>query len=167
MLADHRTMARYNAWANRRLHAACATLGDEALRRPRKAFFSSIMGTLNHILLVDELYRDRLEKRKTRFTRLDEILHESIVPLSDAQFAEDERYIKIMDSLTDSDLLAPFGFFTIPDNEWFELPLGVCLTNLYQHQIHHRGQAHNMLSQADLDPPPLDFILFSHENHAE
>ena len=45
--------------------------------------------------------------------------------------------------------------------EYFSLPLRRCLTNLFQHQIHHRGQTHHMLSHAGIDPPPLDFIKFS------
>ena len=76
MLIDLPTAARYNAWANRRIYAACANLSHEERVRDRRGFFRSIHGTLNHILLSDLIYRERLEKKPTTFTRLDEILYE-------------------------------------------------------------------------------------------
>ena len=51
-------------------------------------------------------------------------------------------------------------FDTVGTGEYFSLPLRLCLTNLFQHQIHHRGQVHNMLSQAGIAPPPLDIVKF-------
>lgn len=160
MIADVATMARYNAWANKELHAACATLRAEDYHRPRGAFFGSIHGTLNHIYLVDVLYRDRLEKRRTRIKRLDEILCDALADLSAAQADEDRRYIDIMEAMSEQALDGPFGFHTIPDNQYWELPLRICLGNLYQHQIHHRGQTHDMITQAGYEAPPLDYIHF-------
>lgn len=160
MLTTPGTMARYNAWANARLHAACATLPETALTQPRQAFFGSILGTLNHILLVDILYRDRLEKKPVRFKRLDETLHPALAPLTADQVAQDEWYVEAMDALPAERLAEPFPFYTLPDNEYWTCSLEICLGNLFQHQIHHRGQTHNMLSQAALDPPPLDYITF-------
>jgi uncharacterized damage-inducible protein DinB len=164
MLTDPVTLAKYNAWANARLHAACATLPHADLVKPRKAFFGTILGTLNHILLVDILYRDRLEKNPVRFQSLRETLHPELSPLSADQRAQDAWYIDHMAALGPDKLAEPFPFYTLPDNEYWSLPLEICLANLFQHQIHHRGQTHNMLSQADLDPPPLDYIAFRIEH---
>lgn len=160
MLTDAATLARYNAWANARLHSACATLPPDQLDLQRNAFFGSIMGTLNHILLVDILYRDRLEGRPTRFRKLNETLHTTLAPLSADQAAQDVWYVEAMAAMDPARLSQPFPFYTLPDNEYWSCPLDVCLGNLFQHQIHHRGQTHNMLSQAGLDPPPLDYITF-------
>ena len=161
MLTDPATLARYNAWANARLHSACATLSAAELANQRKAFFGSIMGTLNHILLVDILYRDRLKKKPTRFKKLNETLHTDLAALTRDQQEQDRWYIDEMAKLDPARLSQPFPFYTLPDNQYWSCPLDICLGNLFQHQIHHRGQVHNMLSEAGVPPPPLDFVNFS------
>ena len=161
MLIDLPTAARYNAWANRRLYAACTGLSHEERIRDRRGFFRSIHGTLNHILLSDLIYRERLEKKPTTFTRLDEILHDDFEPLRDAHFSQDAWYVGFCDALEPAELDGILSFDTVETGEYFSLPLRRCLTNLFQHQIHHRGQTHHMLSHAGVDPPPLDFIKFS------
>ena len=161
MLIDLPTAARYNAWANRRLYAACAELTYEERIRDRRGFFRSIHGTLNHILLADLIYRERLERKPTTFTRLDAILHDDFDALRDAHVAQDEWYVGFCDALDPAALDGILSFDTVGTGEYFSLPLRRCLTNLFQHQIHHRGQTHHMLSHAGIDPPPLDFINFS------
>jgi uncharacterized damage-inducible protein DinB len=161
MLLDLPTAALYNAWANRRIYTACATLSDEELARDRGGFFKSILGTLNHILLADLIYRERLEKMVTTFTHLDEILHHDFFALREAQESQDEWYVGFAHSLPPAALDGILSFDTVETREHFSLPLRRCLTNLFEHQIHHRGQTHHMLSHAGVDPPPLDFIKFS------
>ena len=161
MLIDLPTAARYNAWANKRIYAACAGLSHEDRVRDRRGFFRSIHGTLNHILLSDLIYRERLEKKPTTFTRLDEILHEDFDTLRDAHVAQDEWYVGFCDALDPAELDDTLSFDTVETGEYFSLPLRRCLTNLFQHQIHHRGQTHHMLSHAGTDPPPLDFVKFA------
>ena len=160
MLIDLPTAARYNAWANRRLHRACAVLPPEELARDRRGFFGSIIGTLNHVLLADLIYRERLEKKPTSFSRLNEILHEDLPPLTAAQHSQDAWYVEFADALGPAELEGTLSFDTVETGEYFSLPLRACLTNLFEHQIHHRGQTHHMLSHAGIDPPPLDFIKF-------
>ena len=161
MLLDLPTAARYNAWANARLYAACAELSHEERILDRRGFFRSIHATLNHILLSDLIYRERLEKKPTTFTRLDEILHEEFEPLRAAHEAQDRWYVGFADGLDPAALDGTLSFDTVETGEYFSLPLRRCLTNLFQHQIHHRGQTHHMLSHAGKDPPPLDFVKFS------
>ncbi len=161
MLLDLLNAARYNAWANKRLHAACAELDREALWLDRKAFFKSIMGTLNHTLLADVLYRQRLEKKPVTFKKLNEILHQDFEPLRQHQQENDAWYISYCDDLSDDALDGTLSFDTVETGEYFSLPLRRCLTNLFQHQIHHRGHVHHMLSHAGIDPPPVDFIKYA------
>ena len=161
MLLDLPTAARYNAWANRRIYDACATLSADDLALDRRGFFKSILGTLNHILLADVLYRQRLEKEPTHFTRLDEILHRDFAALRAAQEEQDRWYVGFADTLPPAALDGTLSFDTVETGEHFSLPLRRCLTNLFEHQIHHRGQTHHMLSHAGVSPPPLDFIKFS------
>ena len=160
MLNDMNAAARYNAWANRRVYAACEPLSADELARDRGAFFASIMGTLNHILLADLIYRERLEKTPTTFTRLDAILYTDFAALRDAQAAQDDWYVAFTAAIDPARLDADLSFDTVGTGEYFSLPLRLCLTNLFQHQIHHRGQVHNMLSQAGIAPPPLDIVKF-------
>ena len=161
MLVDLPTAARYNAWANRRLYSVAGALPADELAADRRGFFGSILGTLNHILLADLIYRERLERVPTRFTRLDEVLHTEFDALRTAQFDQDLWYISFCDALDPAELEGTLSFDTVETGEYFSLPLRNCLTNLFQHQIHHRGQTHHMLSHAGLDPPPLDFVQFA------
>ncbi len=161
MLLDLPTAARYNAWANQRLYAACAALSHEERILDRRGFFRSIHATLNHILLSDLIYRERLEQRPTTFTRLDEILYEEFDALRAAHAEQDGWHIGFADALDPAALDGLLSFDTVETGEYFSLPLRRCLTNLFQHQIHHRGQTHHMLSDAGQDPPPLDFVKFS------
>ena len=161
MLIDLPAAARYNVWANARVYAACAGLPHEERILDRRGFFRSIHGTLNHVLLSDLIYRERLEKKPTTFTRLDEILYEDFDTLRDTQAAQDAWYVEFCDALDPAELDGTLSFDTVETGEYFSLPLRRCLTNLFQHQIHHRGQTHHMLSHAGIDPPPLDFIKFA------
>ena len=89
------------------------------------------------------------------------ILHEDFDALRDAHAAQDEWYVGFCYALDPAELDGTLSFDTVETGEYFSLPLRRCLTNLFQHQIHHRGQTHHMLSHAGIDPPPLDFIKFS------
>jgi uncharacterized damage-inducible protein DinB len=160
MLLDLPTAARYNTWANKRLYEVAGKLSDEELAEDRRGFFKSILGTLNHILLADLIYRERLEKKPTSFTRLDEILHTDFGKLKLAQFEQDDWYLKFCNDLDPKELEGTLSFDTVETREFFSLPLRMCLTNLFQHQIHHRGQTHHMLSHAGMEPPPLDVVQF-------
>ena len=160
MLIDLPTAARYNAWANTRIYAACAGLSHEERTLDRRGFFKSIHGTLNHILLADLIYRERLEKKPTTFSRLDEILYDDFDELRSAHRKQDQWYIEFSDALDPAELDGTLSFDTVETGEYFSLQLRQCLTNLFEHQIHHRGQTHHMLSHAGIDPPPLDFVKF-------
>ena len=165
MLAHPHTTALFSAWANQRIHAACAALSAAEIALDRGAFFGSILGTLNHILLVDLLYRERIEGEKTRFASLDQILHEDVDELAQAQAASDAYYAQLLRSMTAAELDEAQGFFTLLDEpEYWEVPRWVYYSNLFQHQVHHRGQVHNMLSQAGIDPPPIGFIEYQLEH---
>lgn len=162
MLAHPPLLAQFNAWANRRLHAAAASLPAEDVARDRGAFFGSILGTLNHICLVDLLYRDRIEGRKSPFQGLDDILHATMPALTAAQAEIDAWFLAYAESLSEADLAGEIVFTTLLDQpeEW-RVPRMVYLTNLAQHQVHHRGQAYALLNQAGVDVPSIGFIEYT------
>ena len=168
MFATFQKLARYNAWANRRMHRTCARLTVRALTQDRSAFQSSVYLTLEHIYAADRLYRDRLEKRPISLTWPIEQLFEGLDELTEAQFALDEWYISYMSSVTQEQVDADWPFTSLDDEPvHVNETLGTCLSNLYQHQVHHRGQVHNMLSQVGVYPPPMDYILFAMEDRGD
>lgn len=161
MIVDLPMAARYNQWANRRIYDASMKLDDAARKEDRGAFFKSIHNTLNHVLLSDLIYRERLEKKPTSFSRLDEVLYGDFEDLRAAHAANDAWYVGFADSMDEETLAGTLSFDTVETGEHFSLPLRTCLANLFEHQIHHRGQTHHMLSHAGIDPPPLDIVKFA------
>jgi len=148
-----RAMAYNNAWANRRLLGACLGLGQEAFLAARTGFFPSIARTLNHILTVDWFYVDALEGGTLGYAAFeDENPYDAAADLMEAQSAVDRRLIAVCDApdTLDEDVRVIRG-----DRVQVERRDRLLL-HLFQHQIHHRGQAHAMLSGAIEKPPQLD-----------
>lgn len=163
MMAEHfQLLARFNRWANERLLDACGRLSEEAYLKPRKAFFGSIHGTLDHLLACDILWSDRLEGRPSEIHALDQSLHRDLAGLRARRRAEDARLMAIVGRFDEAALGGSLRYALL-DGEDFETPLPALLGTIFNHQTHHRGQVHNMLSQADLEPPPLDIIDYLDE----
>ena len=160
MLAAHfRTMAAYNRWANRRLYDAAARLGDADYRADRGAFFRSLHGTLNHILVTDRVWMQRLTGRGEAPAALDAILYERLADLTVAREEEDERIASFVARLDNAALAQPVAYRSLKGAE-FSNPLGALLANLFNHETHHRGQAHAILTSLEQDAPSLDLIQF-------
>jgi uncharacterized damage-inducible protein DinB len=156
-LAEHfRHMARNNAWANRRLAKACAGLSAADFRAPRTGFFPSLSQTLNHILICDLYYVASLEGRSDARTAFDD---EEPFPdpaaYAAAQQAVDRRLVAYCDGLTPARLGDPVNLDRGADGIRQDRAADI-LAHLFQHQIHHRGQAHAMLSATAVKPPQLD-----------
>lgn len=156
-----------NAWANLRLLRACAVLDDAEFAAPRSGFFPSLKDTLNHIVTVDWLYVDALERAVAgRSVNADAArFFEPPAPfstcatLTQAQHEVDRRLIALCAGLSDS---SPIVSIQRADHVQRE-PLVRVLAHLFQHQIHHRGQAHAMLSDTRVEPPQLDEFFLAEE----
>lgn len=149
-------MAQNNAWANRVLHGACRQLSEEEYHAERSGFFPSIALTLNHIWEVDRYYLSALQGIEIHYDSREEGLHfGSFAELSAAQFAEDRRFIEICAALTEGDLARKVRFVR-PGNEIVHEELPAVIGHLAQHDVHHRGQVHAMLSSTSVAPPQLD-----------
>lgn len=157
-----RTMARYNVWANARLYDACAALPAGELARDRRAFFGSILGTLNHMLVADRIWRGRIEGFDPAIPSLDTVLHEDFAELRAAREDEDDRWVALVDAQDAAALAAPVHYRTMAGSE-HATRLGHILAHVVNHGTHHRGQAHGLLSQVPADPPPLDLIYYLRE----
>lgn len=156
-------MARFNAWVNERVYDAVAGLPDDDYRADRKAFFGSIHNTLNHLLVVDRLWTGRIEGVDRGARSLDQILHDDFASLRAARREEDERLVALVDRLSDAELAAPVRYRRILGDGPQETRCDHILVTLFNHQTHHRGQVHAMLTQAGVVTPPLDVIFFLEE----
>ena len=159
-----RASARNNAWANHRLYGACAKLSHEELREERTAFFPTIMKTLNHILIVDWYYVDALVREgqgRSVFDKGEETFTD-FVPLRVAQRAVDMKLLKFVESTSDEKNLETIVEIQRLDHVQRETVTDVLL-HLYEHQIHHRGQVHAMLSGTSVEPPQLDEFFLREE----
>jgi uncharacterized damage-inducible protein DinB len=160
MLSHFQMFADYNRWANARVYEACAALSDEEWRADKGAFFGSAKGTLNHILAADRIWLKRFTGTGDAPTSLDATLYDSFADLRAAREAEDQRIIDWVDSLTDADFSGIVSYTPVSTPDRIELPLGRILTHVFNHQTHHRGQAHTILTSLGRPSVVLDLIYF-------
>lgn len=150
-------MAEYNTWANARLYRMASQLSDEQLRRDVGAYFKSLHGTLNHLLVADRIWMRRLTGTGEAPTRLDAILFEDLAGLSEARRAEDERIERFVKGLSDAQLEATFEYRTLKGAA-MQQPLRETLAHVFNHQTHHRGQVSTLLFQAGHDVGVTDLL---------
>jgi uncharacterized damage-inducible protein DinB len=148
-------MARYNTLANRKLYEACSQLTDEERKRIRPAFFKSIHGTLNHIMVGDRIWMGRFEGKQMPSTNLDAILYEEFDELQQVRVIEDERIEAWMSGLNEDFLSKTISYVNNQGNQHTD-PVNLLLAHFFNHQTHHRGQIHDLLSQTEIPPPSLD-----------
>ena len=160
MKAHFDSLARYNEWANRRLYAAAAELSDAEYRSDRGAFFKSMHGTLNHLLVTDRIWMKRFTGEGDAPTALDAILHRALPKLRTAREAEDRRIIDWLSGLSDKALSGRFTYMTLSDMRTVSQRLAPALAHVFNHQTHHRGQAHMILTVLGRPSVPLDLAHF-------
>ena len=156
-------MAGYNAWCNERVYDVAAQLSDADYRADRGAFFRSVHGTLNHLLVTDRIWLKRFSGTGEAPNRLDPILFEDLAGLRAARAREDERIVSYIDSLSDADLAGRIRYKTITNPAEIEQPLAPALVHFFNHQTHHRGQVHCLLTGFGLEAPSVDLILFQRQ----
>ncbi len=152
-------LARNNAWANHRLLGACARLSHGDLHATRTSFFPTIMKTLNHILTVDWYYVDALAREGRGLAVFDdEEPFSELAPLREAQRACDKKLGALVETVDVE------GEVKLQRRDHVQVERAVdVLLHLFQHQIHHRGQVHAMLSGTPVAPPQLDELFLREE----
>ncbi|MGE0340887.1 MAG: DinB family protein [Xanthobacteraceae bacterium] len=167
-IARYIMFASYNAWANERIYNAAEKLTAEEYRADRGAFFKSVHGTLNHILVADRIWMKRFTGQGDAPNRLDAILHEDFVSLRAARDREDARIEAYIGQLTEDELASTFTYTTITNPKQVTQPLSPALDHFFNHQTHHRGQAHAILTglRGRDFAPSLDLILYQRETGA-
>jgi uncharacterized damage-inducible protein DinB len=156
--------ARYNAWANELIYDATAALPDADYRADRGVFFKSLHGTLNHLLVADRIWMKRFTGSGDAPGRLDAILFEDLASLRAARRAEDARIVTYIDGLSDDDLQGRLSYRTVTNPRDVEQPLAPALLHFFNHQTHHRGQAHAILTGLGQNAPSLDLLLFQRQS---
>ena len=165
MTSRYSMFAAYNAWANERLYDAAGKLSDADYRADRGAFFKSVHGTLNHLLVGDRVWMQRFIGTGDVPNRLDAILHESLPDLRAARSAEDARITQWIGGLRDADLAGTVHYRTLVNPRAVKQHLAPALDHFFNHQTHHRGQAHCLLSGilGNDATPSLDLIVYLRE----
>jgi uncharacterized damage-inducible protein DinB len=152
--------AAYNRWANERIYEAADLLTDAEFARDVGAFFGSMMGTLNHLLVADRIWMRRFTGEGDAPRALNTIIHPNLAALRIARAAEDRRISEWIAGQSEKALAGRFTYITVTDVRTVSQRLAPALDQFFNHQTHHRGQAHTILSILGKDPPPLDLIYF-------
>ena len=161
--------AYQNAWANHRLLKACAALSQAEFDAARTSFFPSIKATLNHIVTVDRMYADAMERAVAGREPHPDIgsFYEppepfaNVAGLAPAQAAVDRRFIALCEAMTAADLERPVAILRRKGR--VEEEMHRLLAHVFEHQIHHRGQVHAMLAGTSVAPPQLDEFFCANE----
>ena len=158
-VTNFQLFSNFNKWTNNKIITFCKKLTENEYKKDRKAFFSSIHGTLNHLLVVDRAFTSRIEGRKYDLKNLNQILYENLFQLEGARIKEDNNLIDLVNNLSEESINKEITY------QNFEAKKTTCTINMmlitmFNHQTHHRGQVHNMLSQAGMKPPQIDIPDF-------
>jgi uncharacterized damage-inducible protein DinB len=163
--------ARYNRWMNDKLYGLAATLSDEIRKRDAGAFFKSIHGTFNHLLLADRVWLARFqgvtvsdELMAPGIRSLDQELYVDFDDLRRERALTDDELSTWVASLTDEGLARPLVFRR--RGQKHECPLWWAVAHVFNHQTHHRGQITTLLSQQGRDSGVTDLFAMLREEAA-
>lgn len=156
-------MANYNRWANERLYAMAAALDAARYREDVGVFFASVHGTLNHLLASDRIWMRRLEGVGAEPRALNAIQEQDFTALRAARAGEDGRIVRFVEALDEDAFDAVRDYRTLngtPQRHRLE----EIRAHLFNHQTHHRGQAHAALTRLGMaEPAPLDLMVMLRE----
>ncbi len=155
LLEYFRLLARYNRVANERLYEKCAHLDDAEYRKPRSGSFGSIHALLNHILLGDRIWMARFEGAGRETPKLNTVLFDRFRELREARVLEDQRIERFFEGAGNGFLEQPLTYVNSQGKPCVDMA-PVAVGHFFNHQTHHRGQVHVMLSQTPSAPPSLD-----------
>ncbi len=169
LLEHTRLMADYNRWMNQRVYAAAARLPAEAVAQDRGAFFGSILGTLNHLLVADRIWLRRFAEHPARYAALEPlrgqpaptdlraIPHDTLPALRDARERLDALIVDWASEVSEADLDHVLDYANTKGARWRQ-PFGLLLMHFFNHQTHHRGQVTTLLTQAGEDVGGTDLL---------
>jgi uncharacterized damage-inducible protein DinB len=148
-------LGRYNRVANDRLFSSVARLDPAEYKKDRPGSFGSIHALLNHILLGDRIWMARFEDGGQETPPLNTVLYDEFPALTSARKEMDARIEAFFANLDNGFLHGSFRYVNSKGIEYVEAA-PVAIGHFFNHQTHHRGQVHVMLSQTPVSPPSLD-----------
>ena len=155
--------ANYNKWANARLFRAAGMLSEAMYRKEVGVYFGSLHGTLNHILVADRIWMRRLTGTGEHPEKLNAILFENLPSLHAARTEEDDRIIAFVQSLDEPDFEEMWDYRTLNGTPQRQRRREI-LAHLFNHETHHRGQAHAILTMLGVaEPEPLDLLIMQRD----
>jgi uncharacterized damage-inducible protein DinB len=155
-------MAKYNQWMNQNLYSASAKLPVEKLKEDKKAFFKSVLGTLNHILVADLIWLKRFSQHPANYTELepiikteqpvslDQILYPEFEQLLQQRTNLDQIIINWCHQISESDLSHQLEYTNMKEIRAIK-EFGSLIFHFFNHQTHHRGQITTLLFQEGID----------------
>lgn len=170
MKSNFELMASYNQWMNKGLYEAASQLDTGELEKDSGAFFRSIIGTLNHILVGDTIWLKRFANHEAGFPSLaylrvidtpislDVTLYSKLSTLTEARTRMDEVIVQFASELTGQDIASPLAYSNTKGQPFIK-NFGYLLQHFFNHQTHHRGQVSTLLSQAGIDIGVTDLLL--------
>ena len=155
-----RMMARYNRWMNGKLYDCSAKLTDAQRKEDVGAFFKSIHGTLNHLLVGDSVWMGRFVGPVFVPASLAQELHADFDELRRARVALDARIVAWADALDEDTLAGELRYTSIVNPAPRVMPMHLAVIHFFNHQTHHRGQAHMILTALGRPSVVLDLAWF-------
>ncbi|KUJ85875.1 damage-inducible protein DinB [Ruegeria marisrubri] len=160
-----RQMARYNAWQNRQLAGCLAALDPKELTKDRGAFFGSILGTANHLLWADWLWVSRFDGGPEPGGGIPESVSicADLEEWRPTRLQTDARIADWVDKLEDAALTGELTWHSAVLGQDVTRPYALCVVHFFNHQTHHRGQLHQMLTEAGAEAPVSDLVFMPEE----
>ncbi len=170
LVQQFQLMADYNRWMNENLYEAASTLPPAALVEDRGAFFRSLLGTFNHLMVADTIWLQRFAHHPNRFASLqplleiptphtlDETLYENFQTLRQARHHMDSTILAFVNETIESDYEQILVYKNTKGNS-FNKPFGHLVLHFFNHQTHHRGQMTALLSQQGIDYGTTDLLV--------
>lgn len=154
-------MARYNAWQNRGLRKILQDLPPDELNKDRGAFFGSIFATVNHILWADTMWMSRFEGKQSPggSTQESKTFQPTIAAWSGERFRMDGQILIWAEKVRVLDMVSDLTWHSGVLQAEVSRNFGACVAHFFNHQTHHRGQVHAMLTQIGIKPEPTDLFL--------
>jgi uncharacterized damage-inducible protein DinB len=155
------TMARYNRWQNGVLYAAADTLSDADRKADRGAFWKSIHGTLSHLYWADRIWLSRfnvVEPPNVQLKTSPEFIA-AWSELKDARSTLDDAVVRWADAFEAGVVQGELTWFSGAIGREVTMPLGVVIVHIFNHQTHHRGQAHAMITAAGAKTADTDLFV--------
>ncbi len=152
------SLAEHNIWSNERLFSALEAMPKELITKDVGVYFKSILGTINHNVLVQKLYLQRIAGECVTITDVNTYLADTLEGLKSISQADEQRVLEICKSLDRGQ--KTITFITITDKKEYTYELETILFHLFNHQTQHKGQLTALIEQSGYNFAPIDYLMF-------